>query len=223
MTKGFCYRSKRMPPNGGGNQNNRARYICSAKATTAKAQCRAQHELGAEGSAAFEPQPGPSPDHVLSTAGVDGRRRLAGATTSVDSFATAGNASTFETASATVTWLCLGRRRRSRHRRRRRRNPFRTGFRTGLRNCGRPPAAGGAVNCPRHFFSSHSTQSTRPADTGNPHASHFFNPAAPEARDFDQPRHAWRSVSESIRRPEQGLLRRRDFHDGWGNNFRFGY
>ena len=30
-----------------------------------------------------------------------------------------------------------------------------------------------SLNCPRHFFSSHSTQSTRPADTGKPHASHL--------------------------------------------------
>jgi len=43
-----------------------------------------------------------------------------------------------------------------------------TGFRAG--------AAGGTLNCPRHFFSSHSTQSARPADTGNPHASHLCSP-----------------------------------------------
>jgi hypothetical protein len=30
--------------------------------------------------------------------------------------------------------------------------------------------------CPRHFFSSHSTQSARPADTGKPQASHFRRP-----------------------------------------------
>ena len=36
----------------------------------------------------------------------------------------------------------------------------------------RVPPAGGAFNCPRHFFSSHSTQSDRPAETGNPHAWH---------------------------------------------------
>jgi hypothetical protein len=28
-------------------------------------------------------------------------------------------------------------------------------------------------SCPRHFFSSHSTQSARPAETGKPQASHF--------------------------------------------------
>ena len=31
-------------------------------------------------------------------------------------------------------------------------------------------------NCPRHFFSSHSTQSTRPAEIGKPQASHLRNP-----------------------------------------------
>src|SRR5580700_6219495 len=29
------------------------------------------------------------------------------------------------------------------------------------------------LSCPRHFFSSHSTQSMRPADTGKPQASHL--------------------------------------------------
>ena len=43
-------------------------------------------------------------------------------------------------------------------------------------------AAGGlrAASCgrswPRHFFSSHSTQSTRPAEIGKPQASHFLSP-----------------------------------------------
>ncbi len=37
-------------------------------------------------------------------------------------------------------------------------------------------AAGCGLNCPRHFFSSHSTQSTRPAEIGNPQASHFRSP-----------------------------------------------
>lgn len=32
---------------------------------------------------------------------------------------------------------------------------------------------GGTRSCPRHFFSSHSTQSARPAETGNPQASHL--------------------------------------------------
>src|SRR5215472_11210233 len=30
-------------------------------------------------------------------------------------------------------------------------------------------------SCPRHFFSSHSTHNVRPADTGNPQASHLRN------------------------------------------------
>src|SRR5215471_9241353 len=38
-----------------------------------------------------------------------------------------------------------------------------------------PERVGRGRSCPRHFFSSHSTQSIRPAETGNPHASHFRN------------------------------------------------
>ncbi len=33
----------------------------------------------------------------------------------------------------------------------------------------------GRFSCPRHFFSSHSTHSARPGETGNPQASHFRN------------------------------------------------
>jgi len=44
------------------------------------------------------------------------------------------------------------------------------GAATPLR-CAAPAA--GTLSCPRHFFSSHSTQSTRPVDTGNPQASHW--------------------------------------------------
>src|SRR3974390_954104 len=36
--------------------------------------------------------------------------------------------------------------------------------------------ARGTRNCPRHFFSSHSTQRVRPAVPGKPQASHFRSP-----------------------------------------------
>ena len=38
------------------------------------------------------------------------------------------------------------------------------------------PAAWGTLSCPRHFFSSHSTQSTRPEKTGKPQDPHLCKP-----------------------------------------------
>lgn len=48
---------------------------------------------------------------------------------------------------------------------------------SGLRaGAGRAPVGIVCFNWPRHFFSSHSTQSSRPPEMGNPQASHFRNP-----------------------------------------------
>src|SRR5579864_4754917 len=43
----------------------------------------------------------------------------------------------------------------------------------------RAPPPWGTRSCPRHFFSSHSTQSTRPAEIGKPQASHLRSPRNP--------------------------------------------
>src|SRR5579864_524968 len=40
----------------------------------------------------------------------------------------------------------------------------------------RAPPPWGTRSCPRHFFSSHSTHSARPAETGKPQASHLRSP-----------------------------------------------
>src|SRR5579864_3561493 len=45
----------------------------------------------------------------------------------------------------------------------------------GIAACRAPPPCG-TFSWPRHFFSSHSTHSTRPAETGKPQASHLRRP-----------------------------------------------
>src|SRR5580658_6963498 len=55
-------------------------------------------------------------------------------------------------------------------------NACTSGSTTGLVTAAAPKVAlfrEAGFSCPRHFFSSHSTQSMRPADTGKPQASHL--------------------------------------------------
>jgi hypothetical protein len=116
------------------------------------------------------------------TGGVAGVE-TAGATAPLDSFTTTGDdagVTTFETTSDALGPAVTGVAVVADAAAFRRATGAETGSGTGSTTTGRAtfgaaPAAGrGVLNCPRHFFSSHSTHSARPAETGKPQASHFF-------------------------------------------------
>ncbi len=123
-------------------------------------------------------------DAVSGTAGIEGAGvGAAGVTTSLDSFATTGDVAgtaTFETTSDALGPANTGATAVADAAALRRATGAETGSgagstATGRATFGAAAAPGrGVFNWPRHFFSSHSTQSARPAETGKPQASHFF-------------------------------------------------
>ncbi len=95
--KGFCYRSKRMPPTVAAINTIAPRiYLFRENHDCEGSSAALNTKVGAEGSAAFGAAAETVSGAVLSTAGVAGGGKTTGATTSLESFATAGNASTFE-------------------------------------------------------------------------------------------------------------------------------